>query len=154
MYKYIRENYQEAKELGLTDRSDPSGAELTFVKFRNYVAHFRVLAEVANLLEDECFRKRFSEIEFASFYSLYRHFLLVSLIKGCLFGNQEFFDRKFADYETNLRTQEKMMWELNIPFAYNLARYKNLSIENLFNDRDIRQREKAQKNKSNETNTL
>ena len=25
-----------------------------------------------------------------------------------------------------------MLWVINVPFAYNMARYKNLSIENLF----------------------
>ena len=28
------------------------------------------------------------------------------------------------------------MWQLNLPFAYNLPRYKNLSMESLFYSKD------------------
>ena len=31
-----------------------------------------------------------------------------------------------------------LMWNIDLPFAYNLARYKNLSNEDLFNERDAR----------------
>ena len=135
-FDIIKGNLAEAENLDriVKDSSkEPIGKNLdrAYVKFRNQVMHFDVLSKLPDIASEEAFQR----MKFKSYYSVYRHILIKSLWKSVL-CNSDFCKERFADFSQSDSIQRNLMWVLNIPFAYNLARYKNLSIEDIFNDKE------------------
>ena len=102
--------------------------------YRNYVAHLTVVRN-ADL--------HIGKIRsFNSYYELY-HFLLQSMLKGaCSLNGSSCVSKTIQGYFDNVSKYGTYCMDfvkaLNAPFGYCLARYKNLSIEPLFDRNDLR----------------
>lgn len=102
--------------------------------YRNYVAHLTVVRN-ADL--------HIGKIRsFNSYYELY-HFLLQSMLKGaCSLNESSCVSKTIQGYFYNVSKYGTYCMDfvkaLNAPFGYCLARYKNLSIEPLFDRNDLR----------------
>lgn len=119
--KYLTENIKSYNEY--FDSTKNQNDENNFFKFvRNKTVHLEV---VKNLVKYSTNIKKVN-----SYYELY-HFIFESMII------EQF--PKFSSY--NLYNADKnysrnMLKIVYLPLAYNLARYKNLTIEDIFNSRD------------------
>ena len=103
----IENDMQCAKENGIN-----------FNEFRNEIEHLNVIKSM---------HLYFNEVkDVNSYYGLFCYILQRRLNMG----NEEL---KVTIKEKG-RYCKNLMWQLNLPFAYNLARYKNLSNEGLFYD--------------------
>lgn len=111
-YNYIKPNYEEVSE-----------SSKIIADYRNNVQHLSVVNNVTKYLGDIA--------EVTNYYSLYCYILQRILLEKSK-------NVKFADMKENLikygTYNKDFMWLLNIPFAYNLPRYKNLSNEAIFYD--------------------
>ena len=129
--KIIKDNMKETKDIPVVKGQNGKESGVCNV-FRNIIAHYNVLANMDRYIGDQ----RFCSMSFKSFYSVFRYLLQRTVYDRCGGEVKLYIDSKYGDFASNEETQKKLMWILNIPFAYNLPRYKNLSIENLFNERD------------------
>ena len=97
--------------------------------YRNVVAHLNVVSKAAKLAQG---------VKADSFYGVYcfcLQKLLLQDTKSQGSARAELLLKRLNETGTYLRD---LMWNIDLPFAYNLARYKNLSNEDLFNERDAR----------------
>lgn len=99
---------------------------LAFViaRFRDHVVHLNFVNEMAEYLKDVK--------EVTSYYSLYCYCAQRYLCDKYDNAYLKEIGKKLCENGDYFRA---LMWLLNIPFAYNLARYKNLSNEDLFYDK-------------------
>lgn len=101
--------------------------------FRNAVAHLNVINEADVLMEGA---------KVSSYYALYCYCLQQYLYKKC--GNA-YMEEKIKQLKEHRTYCKDLMWLFNLPFAYNLARYKNLSNEQLFYDEEVRNEKETKK---------
>lgn len=95
-----------------------NGKKDLFLAYRNSVCHLNIVTSAHLYLDN------FTKME--SYYGLYEFLLQKYLIK----------ENDIKGYEAYSKSYSKDFSKyLNVPFAYNLARYKNLTIEDLFNDK-------------------
>ena len=115
-YKYVQKNYEEIN----------GGMTKIIKNYRNSVQHLNVVSHLTNYL---------GEIkEFSSYYSLYCYILQRLLLDD---NNNKKIAKlpEIKEKLINSGTYSKdFMWMINIPFAYNIPRYKNLSNEKIFYD--------------------
>lgn len=110
--KYVKDNYEKISKMNKI-----------VTEYRNNVQHLAVVNNITKYLGD------ISEV--TSYYSLYCYILQRLLLDN---NNNDKFAAikekliKFGTYNKNF------MWLINVPFAYNLPRYKNLSNEEIFYD--------------------
>ena len=113
-YHYVKNNVAELEAL---DASVSKGYSTALV-FRNKVMHLNVINDVEKYVDNKT--------KFKSYYGLYCYALQGTLFNGAV-----------PSYEQLLKQNSSYvrdaMWVINAPFAYNLARYKSLSVENIFN---------------------
>ena len=129
-YYAVYSNYTRATKLKVA-RGERT--EDLLRSYRNKVEHLTVPARLSELVG--CVEELG---EITSYYSLYVYLLQKLLIKE---------QKRKCDFEDELLDvilnwddeiakgkafSKPMLWVINVPFAYNMARYKNLSIENLF----------------------
>ena len=111
-YKYVKYNYEEISKVSKV-----------ITAYRNNVQHLNVINNITKYLGD------ISEV--TSYYSLYCYILQRLLLDD---NNND----KFAAIKEKLikfgTYNKDFMWLINVPFAYNLPRYKNLSNEEIFYD--------------------
>ena len=110
--------------------SDP----LFIVEFRNAVDHMNVVRNADQYINDIA--------KFDSYFELYHYLLQRSLIDSYRYGIEngiitaESVNPKSLEYMELVEKYhtycKDMVKALNVPFAYNLPRYKNLSINELF----------------------
>lgn len=109
----------------LLKQTEGKGASV-YRQFRNKVEHLNIVRDAAELAKG---------VKANSFYGVYCYCLQKSLkdeIERCLTC---YHDELEIVFESG-RYCKDLMWALDLPFAYNIARYKNLSNEYLFNERD------------------
>ena len=94
---------------------------ISFYDFRNNVEHLNVVKNMHLYFEDVK--------EVKSYYGLYCYVLQRLLFDKV---NNEEYKKNVLEKGTY---SKDLMWQFNLPFAYNLARYKNLSDEGLFYDK-------------------
>ncbi len=113
-YHYVKNNVAELEAL---DALVSKGYSTALV-FRNKVMHLNVINDVEKYVDNKT--------KFKSYYGLYCYALQGTLFNGAV-----------PSYEQLLKQNSSYvrdaMWVINAPFAYNLARYKSLSVENIFN---------------------
>ena len=109
-----------------------------FSSFRNTALHLNLISNAYKYIDDIRAIK--------SYYDIYQY-ILQNWIFNDLGSSNEMLDdfkAKFNRYHTYVNDLVKIM---NIPFAYNLARYKNLVIADIFNDKFLKKDEnEAQEN--------
>jgi hypothetical protein len=125
------------------------------IKYRNIVAHLNVPIKMVDYLPDV---KNSS-----SYYAIYVYCLQRWLLEQCnACANQtknDFLNKQIEFINTHGSYSADLLWVLNTPFAYNMARYKNLSIEDLFLGKPVKKKESmpsisVESNKKNEPNKL
>lgn len=112
-----------------------------FVDYRNDIAHLNVIADMEKYLKiddnkDESVKYCCKE---KTYYGMFCYCLQQHLL-GEKAGPGKFNKGKISEIMKKVREtgtcSKDLMWLINLPFAYNLPRYKNLSNEILFNERD------------------
>lgn len=97
-----------------------------FVEMRNNVMHLNIVHNMVDYVE---------EVKNITSYYAFYCYILQRIIVG---DNPNEKNQLKAKYGKALQESgiynKSFMWELNLPFAYNLPRYKNLSNEKLFYD--------------------
>lgn len=126
-YYAVKSNYDRATKLKVTR----GRREIDFiVGYRNNIEHLSVPAKLSECLED------INNI--TSYYSIFVYCLQRLLIKEQLRYSQyeDSLKESVVEWDNETRCNgtysKPMLWVMNAPFAYNLARYKNLSIEDLY----------------------
>ena len=123
-YECIKKNMGEAADLRFAEDG-------VYNKYRNAVVHLNVI----NVMD-----RFIPEAKAKSYYGLYcvclQRYLAGKGQCADAGGYKGLADDNFANFKT---FSKNLMWLLNLPFAYNLARYKNLSCEELFNEQDKRE---------------
>lgn len=111
-YKYVKNNYDEICN---------NGKIITL--FRNYVQHLTVVNKITKYL---------GQVKsISSYYAFYCYTLQMLLLEN----NENYKFAKIKESLLEFGTYNKnFMWVLNVVFAYNLPRYKNLSNETIFYD--------------------
>mgnify|MGYP006987516683 CR=1 FL=1 len=112
---YVQKNLESVQSNGLA---------AVIKEYRNAVAHLNII----NRLDEYIGSARAD-----SYYSLYCYCLQMYLSKNFSVGYLINVQKQLEEHHTYMKD---LMWLLNIPFAYNLARYKNLSNEKLFYDEE------------------
>ena len=102
-----------------------AGNFTVLLRFRNWVAHLNVVNQAADLVEG---------VKADSFYGVYCYCLQKLLLSAL--NDSKAAAEILNDVKKTGKYCKDLMWLINLPFAYNLARYKNLSNEYLFNERD------------------
>ena len=134
-YHCVKANYENAISLRCGD------ADLIIAMYRNAVAHLNIPVRFADYLSDMK--------EITSYYSIFvyalERYIVDSQIRNTEGRAQVFaaLIRRFADTLRRGIPSRDMLWIINTPFAYNLARYKNLSVEDLFYGRCDRQKQEG-----------
>lgn len=125
-YYYINALLENAKEIEKYDKG-------IFDNFRNIVAHVNGVVDILSYVDDIK--------NITSYYSVYAYCVERSVLNR---------HKKSPNYQCNYIEEQKQIIEangnysgemlelLNIAFAYNMARYKNLSDEDLFYGRYVR----------------
>ena len=127
--RYIASNLQEAEELSV---------ENVIKVYRDAVIHVNVVNRMEEYLDD------FAD-ESITYYGLYCYCLqryLCECDEGHKLSKLKGLQARLNEYRTY---NKDFMWLLNLPFAYNLARYKNLSSEKLFYDEPEQVPERSEK---------
>ena len=138
-YCYIVKNSNEVEK-----RKDNKGNKKTlaeqkekvmtlesFKQYRNAVAHLNIITAMPQYLPD--YRP---DEQKNTYYGLYCYCLQRYLCENNQSQKDAYLNALAEWLEQNHRYDKKAMWVLNLPFAYNLARYKNLSNEKLFYDEE------------------
>lgn len=127
-YYYISSNLEVAEKLhGLRNvNSEPVSIHKYY---RDNVAHLNVVNKFPYYLNDV------SKIE--SYFDAYAYTMQRMVLEDVLKDVQDGYLRDFCRQNLSLLKEhgtyvKNLLWILNVPFAYNVARYKNLSIKNLF----------------------
>lgn len=99
--------------------------------YRNNVAHLSVIRNADLYVGDIK--------EFRSYFELYHYIMQCMLMNGCKNQSVSHATEKYFVAVEKYKTYSKdFVKALNVPFGYNLARYKNLSIEPLFDKNNMR----------------
>ena len=124
-YEYLESNYELVTKDEVKD-SFKNG----FYQYRNMVCHFNVVYDFIDHVDGVKNVK--------SYFTIYTRALQNMLLESTYKEKQVFGDQAtFQDYRKDLAEEnysKNFLHTINMPFAYCLARYKNLSIEDLFND--------------------
>jgi len=142
-YYCVKSNCTEAKKI---IRKIANGVVSLSKSYRDCVAHLNVIIQVGNYLG--------TMQKITSYYDIF-----VYCLQKYLIDNQMGFVGDYNDdlssviisYDKAIKQSgfynKNMLWLLNVPFAYNLARYKNLSIADLFYGKPTKQTIKDVNNK-------
>lgn len=139
-YTYIVNNLNSftdidycAKDVGLPAPNDKNDNASILGEMRNDIAHLNIVHDMVKYIEELK--------DISSYYAFYCYVLqrrLVGKDPNC----QNKFKAKYAKELNDYGTYNKnLMWMLNLPFAYNLPRYKNLSSEFLFYDMEYNKKD-------------
>lgn len=121
-YQYLKKNFESAMA---------GGSSIEYREFRNKVEHLNVINEMYKYLENVS--------GITSYYACYCYVLQRKLFekagKDDSNGAQGSLVKEYYDYLMRYGKYNKdAMKVLCLPFAYNLPRYKNLSVEGLFEE--------------------
>ena len=147
--KFVDNRWLNAKMCGLLPANMAAGKydDWPFLVYRNAIAHLGVLARTGEVCE--------TMGRVPSWFALYHYVMQTACIPDTLTGILENWNDKKASPEEkaalasalgaysadngplervleNGNFSKDTLWSLNAPFGYNLARYKNLSMEALF----------------------
>ena len=118
-FKYISDHLK-AIEINGWDKIEDN----MYTLMRNNIMHLSIINRMSEF-------EYFKDIKFNTYYGLYCY-----ILQRILFDKIQ--NPKLGEYLDAVKASGKyskdLMWYLNLPFAYNLARYKNLSMEALFYD--------------------
>lgn len=115
--------------------------KILFGDYRNAIAHLNVISNMEQYLKiddnkDESVKYCCKE---KTYYGMFCY-CLQQYFFGEKAHSRKFNNGKIAEIMKKVREtgtcSKDLMWLINLPFAYNLPRYKNLSNEILFNERD------------------
>ncbi|MCI5935590.1 MAG: type VI-D CRISPR-associated RNA-guided ribonuclease Cas13d, partial [Lachnospiraceae bacterium] len=134
---YSRKNIRYKKRVKeYVDQNINNACKVSILAFRNNVAHLNVIRNSAKWMD--------GIREVHSYFELYHY-----MMQKCLLEGQKKNSGKERNVEPNERTKgyfskvekhgtycKDFVKALNVPFAYNLPRYKNLSINELFDQND------------------
>ncbi len=148
--KFIDEGYlnRRASEYIAENMKKADGS--VFIGYRNKIAHLAVIRNI---------NKYVGEVsEFGSYFQLY-HYVMQRYLSEDVKINKTLNEldntdsekaeaiRKYFENAKAYKSYSKdLVKALNVPFGYNLARYKNLSIEQLFDKNDDRNKNKDNRN--------
>ena len=124
---YLQSNLESYAAIASEYKSANKNKEL-IVDYRNNVAHLNVINTMDRYIAD---------CKESSYYGMYcyclqRH-MFDDICEKAPNGKISEIMKKVKETGT---CSKDLMWLINLPFAYNLPRYKNLSNEILFNERD------------------
>ena len=134
---YSRKNIRYKKRVKeYVDQNINNACKVSILAFRNNVAHLNVIRNSAKWMD--------GIREVHSYFELYHY-----MMQKCLLEGQKKNSGKERNVEPNERTKgyfskvekygtycKDFVKALNVPFAYNLPRFKNLSINELFDQND------------------
>ncbi len=109
-----------------------------FIGYRNIIAHLNAIRNMNFFVEDIG--------KFDSYFQLYHYVMQISLSRKIdnIANEDDKLCPNYKEYVTLAKTHKTyckdMVKALNVPFAYNLARYNNLSIDKLFDKNDYRKK--------------
>lgn len=107
------------------------------VKHRNIIAHLTIIRSLSHYLPDRN-GSGYGEIRINSYFGLYHHCVQEYFARGGFNNNinpedlQTVKERLEKAVKSGEIFSRDLVWALNVPFCYNMPRYKNLSVENLF----------------------
>ena len=137
-YHQVFANLDKIKQLDLADYqailSDQpqKGLKNLFKEYRSQVMHYNVVDYLLN--RDFHFPKKF---EYRNYFRIYQWLMQCSLLNMEQSGEINTFTNLLAKYRADLdkyqRYSKKFVYQINLLFAYNYARYKDLSDERIFN---------------------
>ena len=137
-YHQVFANLDKIKQLDLADYqailSDQpqKGLKNLFKEYRNQVMHYNVVDYLLN--RDFYFPKEF---EYRNYFRIYQWLLQNSLLDMEQLGEINTFTKVLSVHRANLTKYQcyskDLTYQLNLLFAYNYARYKDLSDEHIFN---------------------
>lgn len=126
--KMVKENYEK-----VTANKDAADSLALF--YRNAVAHLDAVTVAPDYVGEMT--------EIKSYFDVY-HYVMQRYISSEE-GFKIYVESKNPDLASELtksaefhKFQKDALWLMNVPFAYNLPRYKNLSIADLFNDKEAK----------------
>ena len=131
--KYLENNYKEAQTFNDA-----------FSTYRNNIEHFTAITKAYKYVNDYTFS------DDLSYFGLY-HYVIQRNFFDSYTGVTSEWCQRCQDNVSKFKTYSKDFVKImNMPFAYNLARYKNLSVDYLFNDLDDKAQTalEAKKNKN------
>ncbi len=115
---------EETKVIKLKDNlKEAEKNKKAYIQFRNIVAHLNVIKGIEKYLK---------EVKGCSSYYAFYCFILQNQVLHRV-ENSDFYTKYYNKLDKYGYYQKDLMKYLCMPFAYNLARFKNLSIENLYN---------------------
>ena len=122
---FIKEGYINKKESKYISANISKFNNNIFRKYRNNIAHLNAVTKACEYIE------KIEKID--SYFALY-HFIIQNCLKDdkSIRTNSDGIKTAFKNIDTNKRYSKDLVKILNTPFAYNLPRYKNLSIKELF----------------------
>jgi len=101
---------------------------------RNNIAHLNVISNLGDMINEFCTSKKKMRSYFELYqYAIQKNFLL--LFENNKYKMTEFLEECKNEIYSTKTYSKKLLHILNMPFAYNMARYKNLTIEDIFYDR-------------------
>lgn len=111
----------------LNEKNDNAGILLDF---RKTIAHLNVVHKMVDYVD---------EIKGITSYYAFFCYVLQRMLVGNNLNEKNALKEKYSATVKSFGTYSKdFMWLINLPFAYNLPRYKNLSNEQLFYDEEER----------------
>lgn len=124
---YLQSNLERYAAIASEYKSANKNKEL-IVDYRNNVAHLNVINTMDRYIAD---------CKESSYYGMYCYCLQRHMFDDIC---EKAPNGKISEIMKKVREtgtcSKDLMWLINLPFAYNLPRYKNLSNEILFNERD------------------
>ena len=128
--KYMLLNEEEYHELF----SDKEKGNSLIAKYRNSIQHLNALSKIGYYINDFNINK-----EMRSYFELYNYIVqrdLLSELEHEYGQAKPELLNKYINNLNNYHTYDKeLMKIMNLPLGYNLARYKNLTIEDIFYDK-------------------
>ena len=128
-------NYIECEQIETTEQYKETGVDM-FINYRNSIAHLNTVRKASKYIKDIKY--------FGTYFELYHYIMQRYLkdnieLKGENNALEGYFDN-LCKYGTYVKDFVKT---LNVPFAYNYPRYKNLSIDELFDKNNTRKTKKS-----------
>ncbi len=129
----VKQDIDNAKKWFVSDKYN------SITKYRNNVAHLTAVRNCAEFIGD------ITKID--SYFALYHYLIQRQLAKG-LDHERSGFDRNYPQYAPLFKWHtyvKDVVKALNAPFGYNIPRFKNLSIDALFDRNEIKKNDGEKK---------
>lgn len=136
-YLWLTKEYNDRKknrvkdliEHNIKEAKDALNSDGLFIEYRNKVMHLNICNEFVDYLDGIG--------DIGSYFDIYQYVVQRWSLLKCKkhFKDQNYANKLEGDLNKYKTYQRNFLKIINLPFAYNLARYKNLTIGDLFNDK-------------------